>query len=143
TVAIQINEPLLWSPSSPNLYDVRLELKASTGVLDTVDSYFGIRSMTTQDGKILLNGDPIYLKTVLDQGYWPESNLTPPSDDAIEADIRMTKELGFNGVRKHQKVEDPRYLYWADKLGLLVSAEMANAYLFNSDAVARMTREWI
>ena len=86
---------------------------------------------------------PIYLKTVLDQGYWPESNLTPPSDEAIQDDIRTVKELGFNGVRKHQKVEDPRFLYWADRMGLLVAAEMANAYLFNEDAVARMTREWI
>jgi beta-galactosidase/beta-glucuronidase len=80
---------------------------------------------------------------VLDQGYWPESNLTPPDDEAIQADIRVAKELGFNGVRKHQKVEDPRYLYWADKMGLLVSGEMANAYLFDEEAVARMTREWI
>ena len=84
-----------------------------------------------------------YLKTVLDQGYWPESNLTPPSDEAIQDDIRIVKELGFNGVRKHQKVEDPRFLYWADRMGLLVAAEMANAYLFNEDAIARMTREWI
>ena len=108
-----------------------------------MESYSGFRSIDTQDGKILLNGEPIYLKTVLDQGYWPESNLTPPSDEAIRQDIRRTKEMGFNGVRKHQKVEDPRYLYWADRLGLLVSAEMANAYLFCPQSVARMTREWI
>jgi hypothetical protein len=80
---------------------------------------------------------------VLDQGYWPESNLTPPSDEAIRYDIRMTKEMGFNGARKHQKIEDPRYLYWADRMGLLVSAEMANAYLFDDGYVARITREWI
>jgi hypothetical protein len=83
------------------------------------------------------------LNAVLDQGYWPESNLTPPTDAAIVEDIQRAKEMGFNAVRKHQKVEDPRYLYWADKLGLLVSAEMANAYLFDEDAVAVMTREWI
>ena len=113
------------------------------GVLDSGHSYLGRRSAGAQDGKVLLNGIPIYLKTVLDQGYWPESNLTPPSDQAIQDDIRMVKELGFNGVRKHQKVEDPRFLYWADRMGLLVAAEMANAYLFNEDAIARMTREWI
>ena len=80
---------------------------------------------------------------VLDQGYWPESELTPPSDEAIQYDIRMTKEMGFNGARKHQKVEDPRYLYWADKMGLLVSGEMANAYQFDNVYAARFTREWI
>jgi beta-galactosidase/beta-glucuronidase len=135
--------PKLWSPDSPHLYDAVIELRSPAGILDTVTTYFGIRSVAAQDGKVLLNGHPIYLKMVLDQGYWPESNLTPPSDEAIQLDIRLTKELGFNGVRKHQKVEDPRFLYWADRMGLLVAAEMANAYLFNEDAVGRMTREWI
>jgi beta-galactosidase/beta-glucuronidase len=143
TVSVLVDGPKLWSPESPNLYEARLELHRPEGLIDAVEMYFGYRSISTQDGKILLNGSPYYLKTVLDQGYWPESNLTPPSDEAIQADIRMTKEMGFNGVRKHQKVEDPRYLYWADKLGLLVSGEMANAYLFNDDSVARMIREWM
>ncbi|MCU1338282.1 MAG: uidA 2 [Bryobacterales bacterium] len=143
SAGIQIAEPKLWSPDRPNLYDVHIELHGPHGRIDAVDSYFGFRSIGTQDGKVLLNGDPIYLKTVLDQGYWPESNLTPPSDEAIQFDILRTKEMGFNGVRKHQKAEDPRFLYWADKLGLMVSAEMANAYLFSPQAVARMTREWI
>jgi len=143
SLAVRIAEPQLWSPDSPNLYDLRFELHGEKGTLDVVESYFGFRSIATQDGKVLLNGEPIYLRTVLDQGYWPESNLTPPSDQAIQDDIKQAKALGFNGVRKHQKVEDPRYLYWADRLGLLVSAEMANAYLFNDDSVARMTREWI
>src|SRR5438874_2378404 len=139
-IAARVNEPKLWSPDEPNLYDVRFELHGPDGFIDGVDSYFGFRAVTTQDGKVLLNGNPIYLKTVLDQGYWPETNLTPPDDEAIKQDIRTAKELGFNGVRKHQKVEDPRFLYWADKLGLLVSAEMANAYLFDSASVGRMTR---
>jgi hypothetical protein len=80
---------------------------------------------------------------VLDQGYWPDSILTPPSDDAIQYDIRMTKEMGFNGARKHQKLEDPRYLYWADQMGLLVSSEMANAFEFDGEAAERFTREWM
>jgi beta-galactosidase/beta-glucuronidase len=142
-IGANVSHPQLWSPDSPNLYSVQIELHGPGGLIDRVNSYFGFRSISAQDGKILLNGNPIYLKTVLDQGYWPESNLTPPSDEAIQDDIRRTKEMGFNGVRKHQKVEDPRFLYWADKLGLLVSAEMANAYLFNADSVGRMTREWI
>lgn len=137
-----INEPRQWSPGSPNLYDLVLELRRGGTVLDRVHSYFGFRSITTERGRILLNDDPIFLKMVLDQGYWPESNLTPPTDEAIQYDIRMTKEMGFNGARKHQKLEDPRYLYWADHMGLLVSSEMANAYEYDDAYVARFTREW-
>ena len=143
TIEAEVQNPDLWSPEHPELYDVVLELQGPEGALDLVETYFGFRSVCTAGGRVLLNGHPVYLRTVLDQGYWPESNLTPPSDEAIQEDIRRTKELGFNGVRKHQKVEDPRYLYWADRLGLLVSAEMANAYLFNEEAVERMTREWL
>ena len=104
-----------------------LKVHKPGGLVDTVDSYFGIRSVGTQDGRVLLNGTPIYLKTVLDQGYWPQSNLTAPSDQAILDDIRKVKELGFNGVRRHQKVEDPRLLYWADRMGLLpISVRFTN-----------------
>ena len=143
SAAALIRDPHWWSPSAPCLYDVVFELTKGDAVLDRVNSYFGFRKVTTQDGKILLNGEPIFLKMVLDQGYWPESNLTPPSDEAIQYDIWVTKELGFNGARKHQKIEDPRYLYWADKMGLLVSAEMANAYMFDDESVNRITREWL
>lgn len=143
TLALNVTDPELWSPETPNLYDLQLELHGSEGLIDSVESYFGYRFISTLGGRVILNGNPIYLKTALDQGYWPESNLTAPDDEAIQFDIRIAKEMGFNGVRKHQKVPDPRFLYWADKMGLLVSAEMANAYLFNEDSVGRMTREWI
>jgi beta-galactosidase/beta-glucuronidase len=143
TAETQVETPRLWSPDDPFLYDLEIELHGPHGLIDKVDSYCGFRSISTQDGKVLLNNQPIYLKTVLDQGYWPKSNLTAPDDAAIRFDIEVAKQMGFNGVRKHQKVEDPRYLYWADKLGLLVSAEMANAYLFDEASVGRMTREWI
>ena len=142
TALLSIDEPKLWSPSSPNLYDLVLELRRGGVVLDRVQTYFGIRSVTAESGRVLLNGNPFFLKMVLDQGYWPESILTPPTDEAIQYDIRMTKEMGFNGARKHQKLEDPRYLYWADHLGFLVSSEMANAYEFDDAYVARFTREW-
>ncbi len=141
--AFVVNEPRLWSPQSPSLYDVAFELRRGSAVLDRVNSYFGFRTVTAEGGKVLLNGRPTYLKFVLDQGYWPESILTPPSDEAIQYDIRMTRQMGFNGARKHQKVEDPRFLYWADKMGFLVSGEMANAQVFHDDAVARFTREWM
>jgi hypothetical protein len=79
---------------------------------------------------------------VLDQGYWPDTLLAAPSDDALRRDVELAKEMGFNGVRKHQKIEDPRYLYWADKLGLMVWEEMPSAYRFTRTAIKRMVREW-
>jgi beta-galactosidase/beta-glucuronidase len=138
-----VTEPRLWSPATPNLYEATFELHRGADLLDRVQSYFGFRSVAADAGRILLNDRPFYIKMVLDQGYWPESNLTPPSDEAIQYDIRLTQEMGFNGVRKHQKLEDPRYLYWADRMGLLVSSEMANAYVFDEDYVERFTREWM
>jgi len=142
-VAAMVREPKLWSPGSPNLYDVTLELRRGAIVVDRVQSYFGFRTVAVEGGRVSLNGRPIYLKLVLDQGYWPESILTPPTDEAMQYDIKMTKEMGFNGARKHQKLEDPRFLYWADRLGFLVSSEMANAYLYDEDYAARFMREWV
>ncbi len=142
SAAIQLPAQKLWSPERPNLYDASIEIYEGSALLDSVKSYFGQRKISTRDGKVLLNNRPYFLKMVLDQGYWPESVLTPPTDEAIQYDIRLTKEFGFNGARKHQKVEDPRYLYWADRMGLMVSGEMANAQVFNEDYVARMVREW-
>ncbi len=141
--AVSVGEPRLWSPNSPRLYDIAFELLKGDRVLDRVRSYFGFRTISTDGRHVLLNGRPFYPKLVLDQGYWPESVLTPPSDEAIQYDIRMTKEMGFNGVRKHQKLADPRYLFWADKMGLLVSSEMANAQAFDDRYVERFTREWM
>lgn len=138
-----VRRPKLWSVEHPNLYDVTLELKRGAEVVDTVESYFGFRTVALENGRVVLNGRPVYLKFVLDQGYWPESVLTPPSDEAMQYDIRMTKEMGFNGARKHQKLEDPRFLYWADKIGFLVSDEMANAYLFDEQYVQRFQKEWM
>lgn len=134
--------PALWSVDRPNLYDVVMEVRKGGTVIDRVKSYFGFRKVAIENGRIYLNNRPVYLKTVLDQGYWPDSTLTPPDDEAIQYDIRMTKEMGFNGARKHQKLEDPRFLYWADKMGFLVSSEMANAYLFDEQYVSRFTQEW-
>jgi beta-galactosidase/beta-glucuronidase len=134
---------VLWSPEDPNLYDLRLELLDETGgVLDSVESYFGMRKIELKDGKVLLNGRPLYQRLVLDQGYFPEGILTAPTDDDLRRDVELAREMGFNGARKHQKVEDPRWLYWADTLGLLVWGEMANAYQYSPDYVRRMTAEW-
>jgi hypothetical protein len=80
---------------------------------------------------------------VLDQGYWPETGMTAPSGAALRRDVELAKAMGFNGVRKHQKIEDPRYLYWADRLGLLVWEEMPSAYRFTKASIERVTREWL
>ena len=134
----------LWSPENPNLFDIGIKvLDKNQAVLDKIDSYFGMRKIHTENGMVYLNNRPYYQKLVLDQGYWPEGLLTAPTDDALKADIKLAKEAGFNGARKHQKVEDPRYLYWADKIGFLVWGECASSPSFNEIAVARLTKEWI
>jgi beta-galactosidase/beta-glucuronidase len=136
-------EQLLWSPGRPNLVDAELTLLDGDQVVDSVRSYVGIRSVGFSDGRFLLNGRPYYLRLVLEQGYWPDTHLAAPSSEALRREVELTKALGFNGVRIHQKVEDPRFLYWCDRLGLLVWGEMANAYVFSPSAVERLTREWI
>lgn len=135
-------EGKLWSPETPNLYHVNFCLKEDDVILDKVHSYFGMRKITIHDGRIELNNKPYYMKLILDQGYYPEGLLTAPTDEDLKRDIELTKEMGFNGVRKHQKVEEPRYLYWADQLGLLVWGEMANSHTFTDQSVKRMTSEW-
>ncbi|MCU1636596.1 MAG: glycoside hydrolase family 2 sugar binding protein, partial [Cryobacterium sp.] len=134
---------LLWSPDKPTLITADLELVRDGVVIDEIRSYTAIRGINIQRGRILLNNRPYFLRLVLDQGYWRESLMTPPSTEAIIRDIELVKAAGFNGVRKHQKIEDPRYLYWADKLGLLVWEEMPSAYRFTHEGVERITNEWI
>jgi len=135
-------QPHLWSPEHPHLYDIVYTLVVDDQVIDRVESYFGMRKIAVENGNVFLNNRPYSMRLVLDQGYFPDGILTPPSDEALVRDIELTKQLGFNGARKHQKVEDPRYLYWCDKLGLLVWGEMANAYTFSEASVTRLTTEW-
>lgn len=144
---IRRNE-LLWTPEEPNLIDVCVKVfsgDASGAEVceDEVETYFGMRSIEYVNGRILLNGSVFYQRLILDQGYWPESILTPPSDEAIKKDILLTKKMGFNGARKHQKIEDPRYYYWADRLGLIVWGELPSAYQFNDNAVEASARELV
>jgi beta-galactosidase/beta-glucuronidase len=136
-------DELLWSPEHPNLIDVVLTLLAGDEVIDEVQSYCGLRSIDTDGKNFLLNGHPYYLRFALEQGYWPQSHLAAPGDEALRREVELAKELGFNGVRIHQKVEDPRFLYWCDRLGLLVWGEMANAYVFSPIAIERLAREWL
>ncbi len=131
-----------WSPEVPFLYQLRIRLLHDGKVIDEVCSYAGLRDIELRAGRCELNGKPIYLRMVLDQGYWPESYLAAPSDEALRADVEWVKKLGFNGVRKHQKIEDPRWLYWCDRLGLLVWAEMPNSRAWSSQAEERLAAEW-
>src|SRR5579871_298607 len=142
-VDAKVADPKLWSVESPNLYDVVFELRRGKQVLDRVHSYFGFRTIAVQNGRVTINNQPVYLKWVLDQGYWPDGILTAPTDEALVADIRASQEMGFNGARKHQKVEDPRFLYWADKMGYLISSEMANAQRYDAEYAGAFTEEWI
>ncbi|WP_341347936.1 sugar-binding domain-containing protein [Paenibacillus sp. FSL H3-0469] len=131
-----------WSPAAPVLYEVEFVLYQAEQVIDRVYSYFGLRKISIEQGKVLLNNTPVYQKLILDQGYWPDSHLTPPSEEALIADIDAILAMGYNGVRKHMKIEDARFLYWCDVKGLLVWSEMAATYEFGDEAVEQFTKEW-
>lgn len=132
-----------WSPEHPYLYDITYRLYKNNVLLDEVFSYFGVRKISLKGSKIFLNDKEIYLKMVLDQGYWADSHLTPPCEEAIIKDIEIAKKYGFNGIRKHQKTEDERFLYYCDVNGVLVWGEMAAFYVFNDTSAERFTDEWI
>lgn len=132
----------LWSPESPHLYDVTVRLYDGAEVLDEIKSYFGLRGIELRDAHFLLNGSSVYLQMVLDQGYWPQGLLTAPSDEAMQTDIGWAKAFGFNGIRKHQKIEDPRWLYWCDRLGVMVWEEMPNAREWSLEAEEKLSAEW-
>ena len=136
-------DELLWSPRYPNLIDAKLTLLSGDTVTDLVESYAGLRSCGIADGRFMLNGRPYYPRLVLGQNFWPESHLAAPSPEALRREVELIKALGFNGVRIHQKVEDPRFLAHCDQIGLLVWGEMANAYVYTPEAVERLTREWL
>ncbi|HZA30237.1 MAG TPA: glycoside hydrolase family 2 TIM barrel-domain containing protein [Propionibacteriaceae bacterium] len=134
---------VLWTPEHPHLIDAALELYDGTGLVDAVASYTAMRSVRVSAGRFQLNGRPYFLRLVLEQGYWPESHLATPSQEALQHEVKLIKSFGFNGVRMHQKISDPRFLYWCDRLGLLVWGEMPAAYEFSSRTTGRLTREWL
>lgn len=134
---------LMWHPDQPSLIDALVELRGTDGgTLDKVESYIQLTIVETSASHLIFNGRAEMLRLALDQGYWFETGMTPPNDAAIVRDIELLKQAGFNGVRKHNKLEDPRFLYWADRLGLFVWEELPSAYLFSEKAVERSTRLW-
>ena len=133
-----------WSPTRPVLVDAVVTLSTIEGApIDTVSSYFGIRSVAVSGGRFVLNNRIVPVRSVLEQGYWPDSHFTPPSSDALRREVELILSLGFNATRIHQKTEDPRFLYWADRLGLMVWGEIASALEFHPVAVERTTTEWM
>jgi beta-galactosidase/beta-glucuronidase len=132
----------LWTPETPDLYDVELQLIADDTVTDTVTSYFGLRDIRTENQRVLLNGHPYYQRLILDQAYWKASSLTAPDMNAFIEDIDKIKEAGYNGVRLHQKIEDERFYYLCDVKGLLVWCEAPSAYKFSDSLLTDFTQQW-
>ena len=132
-----------WSPENPRLLYVDFALYRGGKQADLAHTRIGMRKIAVDGhGKICLNNRPYYQRLVLDQGYWKESGLTPPSAESLKKDIELAKAMGFNGARKHQKLEDPYYCYYAEELGFLTWCEMPSAYRFCAEEVAAVTKEW-
>lgn len=133
----------LWNTDCPVLYDADITVMSDGKECDKAGSYFGLREFTVKDGKLLLNNAPFYSRLLLDQGYWEESGITPPSEDALVKDIELSKAMGFNGVRKHQKVEDERFLYYADIMGFAVWCELPSNHFACDGAACDITKQWL
>ena len=132
-----------WTPETPNLYDVEFYLEKDGKTIEKVGSYFGLAECYTENNCVMLNCNPIYLQMALVQGYYRESGLTAPSEEAMISDLQLAKSLGFNGIRVHQKVEDERFYYFADLLGMAVWCEMPSAYEYKSETVDKVMAEWM
>ena len=144
-LAVRLEGARAWSPEDPHLYDLEMRLLDGRGqVVDAVRSYAGLRSVQIDGDRLLLNGAPRYLRLVLDQGFYPDGLWTAPSDDDLRRDIEVAKAMGFNGARLHQKVFEPRFHAWADRLGWLTWGESAS-WGFDVDAPAgarNFLQEW-
>lgn len=145
TLEIPVENPQLWSPDAPFLYDLRVTLLDGETALDCVDSYFGMRKVEMKKDdqsipRLWLNNEPLFHWGLLDQGFWPDGLYTAPTDEALRSDIEITLQLGFNMIRKHVKVEPARWYYWADKLGVLVWQDMPSGEQMVSHGEGEITR---
>ncbi len=141
-IATMDNGRLVWSPEHPNLIETEVRLVSPGRTEDVVVGYIGLRTLDWSTRQFRINGRSTRLRFVLNQGYWPESQLSAPSPAALKREVELILELGFNGARTHQKIEDPRFLYWADRLGLLLWGECANAFTYSERAIERRAVEW-
>ncbi len=141
---LDLPEQILWSPKNPFLYDIKLKLESASGI-DIVNSYFGMRKIHIENRKLYLNNEEFYMRLVLDQGFYPDGIYTARSDDDLRKDIELSLAAGFNGARLHQKVFEPRFLYWADKLGYIVWEEAGSwkCHFDNPLGVANFIDEWL
>lgn len=132
----------LWSPETPNLYDIEYKVFAGDEILDEITSRFGMRKISVdKTGQICLNNCPYYQKLILDQGYFGDGGLTATSARQIKESIEFMKKTGFNGARKHQKIEDPYYYYYAEELGFLTWLEMPSGYEFSAREVRTVSSQ--
>lgn len=133
-IALPVPNPRLWSPDDPFLYDLEVEVREGDEPTERVESYFGMRSIGLAEvggvTRMVLNGRFVFQTGVLDQGYWPDGLYSAPTDEALRYDIEITKQAGFNLIRKHVKVEPQRWYYWADRLGMLVWQDMPNTPIY-------------
>jgi len=142
-LVINLKEKKLWQPGAPFLYDLKFSLFSDKEKLDELKSYFGLRKIVIEGRRILINGKPVFQRLILDQGFYPEGLWTAPSDAALKHDIEMSMACGYNGARLHQKVFEPRFLYWADKLGYMVWGEYPNAGYGNQrEGFSAVVNEW-
>ncbi|HEY3861254.1 MAG TPA: glycoside hydrolase family 2 TIM barrel-domain containing protein [Verrucomicrobiae bacterium] len=142
-LTLHLSQKHLWAPSSPFLYDLKFSITRGPGTVDEMSSYFGLRNVSIAGRSILINGQRIFQRLILDQGFYPDGEWTAPSDAELKNDIERSMAAGFNGARLHQKVFEPRYLYWADKLGYLVWGEFPNwGFNYAREDYANYTNEW-
>jgi len=142
-LVVNLQTKKLWAPGSPFLYDLKLNLYSGKEKLDELSSYFGLRSVAIDGRRILINGKPVFQRLILDQGFYPEGLWTAPTDKALKADIELSMACGYNGARLHQKVFEPRFLYWADKLGYMVWGESPNwGFNFKPEGFSAYVNEW-
>ncbi|MCF7730792.1 MAG: hypothetical protein K9N23_03855 [Akkermansiaceae bacterium] len=143
TLVVNLKEKKLWEPGAPFLYDLKLTLSSGNDQIDELKSYFGLRKITIDGRKILINGKPVFQRLILDQGFYPDGLWTAPSDEELKKDVERSMACGYNGARLHQKVFEPRFLYWADKLGYLVWGEYPNAGYGNQrEGFSAVVNEW-
>ena len=142
-LVLNLRQKRLWSPASPFLYDLKFTLYRGRKQVDELQSYFGLRQIAIDGRRVLINGQPVFQRLILDQGFYPDGIWTAPSDAALKHDIEMSMAAGYNGARLHQKVFEPRFLYWADKLGYLVWGEFPNwGFNYNPAGYAPYLAEW-
>jgi beta-galactosidase/beta-glucuronidase len=144
-LALPLERPRAWSPADPHLYDLVFEVRNAAGqVVDRVQSYAGLRKVHLEGNRLFLNNEPLFLRLVLDQGFYPDGIWTAPSDAALRRDIELSRRAGFNGARLHQKVFEERFHYWADRLGYLTWGEFPSwgADVNSSPGARNLIAEW-